>query len=168
VIGVCWKSVGSPAESNTILDKFIFQNNFQLRSRFLDKFCPPCPTFTKVIPQSFRTIGIRSELLVLQVSLEAAADHMQIAMSVRASIPRHKLPDTFRLKSCSYTACLSVCHLLSRWYIPRLVRLWRRRWYILPKRRWTFNGLHGVISHTKIEDGLVMNRITSASGNVRP
>jgi hypothetical protein len=42
----------------------------------------------------------------------------------------------------------SVCHLLSRWFFPRLV-LWSWRWrrHVPPKRRLTVNGLQGVISH---------------------
>jgi hypothetical protein len=35
---------------------------------------------------------------------------------------------------------------LSCWYFARLIRTWRCRWYIPPKRRLTFNWLHGVIS----------------------
>jgi hypothetical protein len=38
------------------------------------------------------------------------------------------------------------CHLLSRWYFTQPIRSWRRRRYVSPKRRSTFNGLHGIIS----------------------
>jgi hypothetical protein len=38
-------------------------------------------------------------------------------------------------------------HLLCRWYLARLIRPWRWMRYVPPKRRLTFNGLHGVISH---------------------
>jgi hypothetical protein len=41
----------------------------------------------------------------------------------------------------------SACHLLSRWFLPRLTfRPWRWRRYVFPKRRLIFNGLHSVIS----------------------
>jgi hypothetical protein len=41
----------------------------------------------------------------------------------------------------------TACHLISRWYLARLIlRPWRFRWYVHPKRRLTLNGLHGVIS----------------------
>jgi hypothetical protein len=41
----------------------------------------------------------------------------------------------------------SAFHLLSRWFHAGLILLpWRWRWYVPPKRRLTFNGLHGVIS----------------------
>jgi hypothetical protein len=44
-------------------------------------------------------------------------------------------------------ATCSVLHLLSRWFLARLIlRPWRWRRYVSPKRRLTFNGLHGVIS----------------------
>jgi hypothetical protein len=37
--------------------------------------------------------------------------------------------------------------MLSRWFLARLIlRPWRWRRHVLPKRRLTFNGLHGVIS----------------------
>jgi hypothetical protein len=40
----------------------------------------------------------------------------------------------------------SACHLLSRWFLARLIlRPWRWRLYVPPKRRLTFNGLHGTI-----------------------
>jgi hypothetical protein len=39
----------------------------------------------------------------------------------------------------------SACHLLSRWYLVRHIRLWRFE-YVPLKRRLTFNKLHGVIS----------------------
>jgi hypothetical protein len=40
------------------------------------------------------------------------------------------------------TRC-SACHLLSRWFLCRLIlRPWRWRRYVPPKRRLTFNGLH--------------------------
>jgi hypothetical protein len=38
------------------------------------------------------------------------------------------------------------CHLLSRWYLVRLIRPWRWRQYLLPKRQLTFSVLNGVIS----------------------
>jgi hypothetical protein len=41
----------------------------------------------------------------------------------------------------------SPCHLLSRWYLSRVIfspSLWRR--YVPPKRRLAFNGLHSFIS----------------------
>jgi hypothetical protein len=41
----------------------------------------------------------------------------------------------------------SACHLLSRWFLARLTLRpckWRR--HVPPKRRLTYNGLHGVIS----------------------
>jgi hypothetical protein len=42
----------------------------------------------------------------------------------------------------------SACHLLSRWFLARLILgPWRRTWYVLLKRRLTFKGLHGVIAH---------------------
>jgi hypothetical protein len=45
----------------------------------------------------------------------------------------------------------SGCHLLSRWFLAWFIlRPWRRRRHVPPKRRLTFNGLHGVISQ-KIE-----------------
>jgi hypothetical protein len=37
----------------------------------------------------------------------------------------------------------SACHLLSRWFLAQLI--FKRR-HVPPKRRSTFNGLHGVIS----------------------
>jgi hypothetical protein len=41
----------------------------------------------------------------------------------------------------------AACHLLSRWFLARLIpRPWRWRRYFPPKRRLTYNGLHGVIS----------------------
>jgi hypothetical protein len=45
------------------------------------------------------------------------------------------------------TPCSSACHLLSRWFLARLIlRPWRWERYVPPKRLLTFNGLHGVIS----------------------
>jgi hypothetical protein len=39
------------------------------------------------------------------------------------------------------------CHLLTRWYLACLIPTpWGWKWYFLPKRLLTFNGLHGVIS----------------------
>jgi hypothetical protein len=41
----------------------------------------------------------------------------------------------------------SACHLLSRWFLAWLIpQPWRWRRHVPPKRRLTFNGLHGVIS----------------------
>jgi hypothetical protein len=41
----------------------------------------------------------------------------------------------------------SACHLLSCCFLARLIfRPWRWRQYVPPKRRLTFNGLHGVMS----------------------
>jgi hypothetical protein len=41
----------------------------------------------------------------------------------------------------------SVCHLLLRWFLYRLIlRPWSCRWHVPPKHRLTFNGLHGVVS----------------------
>jgi hypothetical protein len=41
----------------------------------------------------------------------------------------------------------SACHLLSRWFLARLIlRHWRWRQYVPLKRRLTFNGLHSVIT----------------------
>jgi hypothetical protein len=41
----------------------------------------------------------------------------------------------------------SACHLFLHWFFARLtLRPWRWRRYVPPKRRLTFNGLHGVIS----------------------
>jgi hypothetical protein len=38
-----------------------------------------------------------------------------------------------------------------RWFLARrILRLWRRRRYVPPKRRMTFNGLHGVISQKTV------------------
>jgi hypothetical protein len=43
------------------------------------------------------------------------------------------------------TGC-SACHMLSRWYLARLIhRPWRWSRYVPPKRRLIFNGLHGVM-----------------------
>jgi hypothetical protein len=39
----------------------------------------------------------------------------------------------------------------SRWYFGRLIlRPWRWRWYVPPKRRLTFNGLHSVVSQKTV------------------
>jgi hypothetical protein len=47
----------------------------------------------------------------------------------------------------SWNSSNSSCQLLSRLYLARFIlRPWRWRRYIPPKRRLTFNGLHGVIS----------------------
>jgi hypothetical protein len=40
----------------------------------------------------------------------------------------------------------SACHLLSRWYLVRLIRPWRLRQHVPPKHRLTFNVLHGTVS----------------------
>jgi hypothetical protein len=41
----------------------------------------------------------------------------------------------------------SVCHLLSRWFLARVIlRPWSCMRYVPPKRRLTFKGIHGVIS----------------------
>jgi hypothetical protein len=41
----------------------------------------------------------------------------------------------------------SACHLLSRWFLTRLIlRPWRLRRHVPPKRQLTFNWLHGAIS----------------------
>jgi hypothetical protein len=46
------------------------------------------------------------------------------------------------------TPCLSTA---SRWLLARLIlRPWRWRRYVPPKRRLTFNGLHGVISQKMV------------------
>jgi hypothetical protein len=45
----------------------------------------------------------------------------------------------------------SACHLLSGWFLARLIfRPWRWRRYVPPKRRLKLNGLHGVISQKMI------------------
>jgi hypothetical protein len=46
-----------------------------------------------------------------------------------------------------WLADCSTCHVLSRWFLARLI-LWPWRWkrYVPPKRGLIFNGLHGVIS----------------------
>jgi hypothetical protein len=45
----------------------------------------------------------------------------------------------------------SSCHLLSRWYLSRLIfRPWNLRWYVPPKRRVTFSKLHGVMSKNTV------------------
>jgi hypothetical protein len=47
-------------------------------------------------------------------------------------------------------ADVSVCHLLLRWFIVRLIlRAWRWRKHITPKHRLTFNGLNGAISQKR-------------------
>jgi hypothetical protein len=48
---------------------------------------------------------------------------------------------------CSLQAA---CHLLSRWYLARLILPWRWRRYVPPKRWLTFNGLHGIISQKTV------------------
>jgi hypothetical protein len=45
-----------------------------------------------------------------------------------------------------FPTIISACHLLSRWYLARLILPQRYRRYIPPKRRFTFNGLHDVTS----------------------
>jgi hypothetical protein len=45
-----------------------------------------------------------------------------------------------------WPANYSACHLLSSWYIDRLIRPWRWRRYVPLECRLTFNELHGVIS----------------------
>jgi hypothetical protein len=41
----------------------------------------------------------------------------------------------------------SACHLLSRWYLARLIlRPWKWRWHVPAEGRLTFNGIYGVIS----------------------
>jgi hypothetical protein len=52
-------------------------------------------------------------------------------------------------KSTYYLLGYNSCHLLWRWYRSRLIRPWRRRRYVPPKRQLTFNGLHNVISQSQ-------------------
>jgi hypothetical protein len=55
------------------------------------------------------------------------------------------LRTTFRLRTCC------ACHLLSRRFLAWLIfRPWRWRRYVPPKRRLTFNGLHGVVSQKMV------------------
>jgi hypothetical protein len=52
-----------------------------------------------------------------------------------------------RISRPRYQSQSSAFHLLSSWYLAWLIlRPWRWRRYVPPKRRFTFNGLHGVIS----------------------
>jgi hypothetical protein len=51
----------------------------------------------------------------------------------------------------SRAICKPSCHLLSRWYLGRLLlRPWGWRRYVLPKCQLTFNGLFGVISQMMV------------------
>jgi hypothetical protein len=57
------------------------------------------------------------------------------------------LKDNRRFEGTYSTAC----HLLSRWFLARLIlRSWRWRRYVPQKRRLTFNGLHGVIAQKTV------------------
>jgi hypothetical protein len=38
------------------------------------------------------------------------------------------------------------CNLILRWYVVRLIRSWKWRRYVHPKRQLTFNALYSVIS----------------------
>jgi hypothetical protein len=55
----------------------------------------------------------------------------------------------------------SACHLLSRWYLARLIQPWRWRQYVPPKSRLTFNGIHGVIFQKST--GKLLRRLACAS-----
>jgi hypothetical protein len=56
------------------------------------------------------------------------------------------------------------CHLLSRWFLAQLIyRPWRWKLYVLPKRRFTFNGLHGIISQKM----LLFITITAGTSNLK-
>jgi hypothetical protein len=55
------------------------------------------------------------------------------------------------ISRCLATVCSPIqgvtCQLLSRWFLARLIlRPWRWRPYVRPKRRWAFNGRHGIVS----------------------
>jgi hypothetical protein len=57
----------------------------------------------------------------------------------------------------------SACHLLSRWYLARLIRPWRWRRYVPPKRRLTFTRLHGVISQKVVSTSFFLSFYGSTS-----
>jgi hypothetical protein len=50
------------------------------------------------------------------------------------------------LRTETYSLILAGCGPLSRWFLARLIRPWRWRRYVTPKRRLTLKGLQGVIS----------------------
>jgi hypothetical protein len=53
----------------------------------------------------------------------------------------HFLPPSYLIRNVRVAR-----HPLSRWYLARLLKPWRWKQYVPPKRRLTFNGLHGFIS----------------------
>jgi hypothetical protein len=54
-------------------------------------------------------------------------------------------PSSESKKQRKIPAWKQVASLGSRWYFARLIGPWRWSWYVPPKRRLTFNSLHGVI-----------------------
>jgi hypothetical protein len=76
----------------------------------------------------------------------AALSCTQTGLSV-ARIALFSKRRTYRWVASPQRNTSSACHLLSRWFLDRLIlRPWRWRLCVPPKRRLTFNGLHGVIS----------------------
>jgi hypothetical protein len=83
------------------------------------------------------------------------------------------LPYTAECISADVSACknyfrpaeYSTCYLLSHSNLVRFIRSWA--WWFAPKRRWTFNGLHGIISLKATKTGMQISLLLHlASGDV--
>jgi hypothetical protein len=62
-------------------------------------------------------------------------------------VSEEHIASIFRVEEQAEQETSSGCHLLSGWFLARLIlRPWRWRQYVPPKRRVTYNALHGVIS----------------------
>jgi hypothetical protein len=75
-----------------------------------------------------------------------AAVHSVLQTSQRELICCLLFPSWFINNPKFRQAYCSACHLISLWFLVRLIpRLWRWRRYVPPKRRLTFNGLHSSV-----------------------
>jgi hypothetical protein len=118
----------------------------------------PCPThpytFTPSLYKTSKTAPPPGHHKLLSLSPIGSLGRRVRAQRFH-SVPRRangNWGSLFQFPPASYiiwnfqTADYWACHLLSRWYLARLVLPWRWRRYARPNRRLTFNGLHGVIS----------------------
>jgi hypothetical protein len=110
-----------------------------IRPLLINNFCTTCRIFKKV---------------ALWTSLHSRSHHSHPFNSQTSMKASWIIPETALLKPWDgkqwqpgWKQMESACHLLSRWFLARLILLpGRWTWYVPSKRRLTFRGLHGVVS----------------------
>jgi hypothetical protein len=82
------------------------------------------------LPSAFTLLSCSAYSTLRMEEIYSSETSLDFQRTTRRSIPEDGTE--------SYACCL-----LSRWYLALLIRPWRWRRYIPPKRRLTFSGLHG-------------------------